>query len=181
MTMVTVPPQAPLVVNGLSIYAHPIFLDQLDDLIREVEARKAGATTNWQKKNCAKRLVAILKLMTEAIPTDPGAPQFRQGNTLGDNRKHWFRAKFFQQYRLFFRFDSASRVIVLAWVNIVLAWVNDERNLRAYINKTDAYATFRKMLDGGNPTDCFDALMNEAATAAARLEGSLAAAAIRSS
>ena len=64
---------------------------------------------------------------------------------------------------------------------IVLAWVNDERNLRAYINKTDAYATFRKMLDGGNPTDCFDALMNEAATAAARLEGSLAAAAIRSS
>ena len=27
--------QTPLVVNGWSIYAHPIFLDQLDALIRE--------------------------------------------------------------------------------------------------------------------------------------------------
>lgn len=27
--------QVPLVVNGWSIYAHPIFLDQLDALIRE--------------------------------------------------------------------------------------------------------------------------------------------------
>ncbi len=174
MTMDAAPSQSPLVVNGWSIYAHPIFLDQLEGLIKEVETRKARAPKTWQKKSCTKRLAAILKLMTEAIATDPGAAQFRQGGTLGNNRTHWFRAKYFQQYRLFFRFDSASRVIVLAWVN-------DERNLRAYINKTDAYATFRKMLDGGNPTDCFDALMNEAATAAARLEGSLAAAAIRSS
>ena len=27
------------------------------------------------------------------------------------------RAKFFQQYRLFFRFHQASRIIVYAWVN----------------------------------------------------------------
>ena len=173
MTMVTVPPQAPLVVNGWSIYAHPIFLDQIDDLIKEVEARKAGAPMNWQKKNCAKRLVAILKLMTEAIPTDPGAPQFRQGNTLGDNRKHWFCAKFFQQYRLFFRFNSTAKIIVLAWVN-------DEGSLRASNSRTDAYATFRKMLDGGNPPDSFETLAKEAMAAKARFESGLAAAAVRS-
>ena len=173
MTMVAVPPQAPLVVNGWSIYAHPIFLDQLDDLIKEVEARKASAPANWQKKNCAKRLAAILKLMTEAIATDPGAPQFRQGNTLGDNRKHWFRAKFFQQYRLFFRFNRTAKVIVLAWVN-------DEGSQRSSNSRTDAYATFREMLDGGNPPDSFETLEKEAMAAKARFESDLAAAAVRS-
>ncbi|MEQ8869728.1 MAG: type II toxin-antitoxin system YhaV family toxin, partial [Roseovarius sp.] len=97
----SVPAQAPLVVNGWSIYAHPLFLDQLEGLIEEVEARKARDPKTWRKKNPTKRLAAIFKLVTEAIPADPGAAAFRQGGTLGDHRKHWFRAKFFQQYRLF--------------------------------------------------------------------------------
>ena len=155
------PSQAPLVVNGWSVYAHPIFLDQLERLLKEVETRKARAPKTWQKKNCTKRLAALLKLMTESIPNDPGAAQFRQGNTLGNNRTHWFRAKYFRQYRLFFRFSSASKIIVLAWVN-------DEIGLRAYASKTDAYATFRKMLDGGSPPDDFDTLMKEAVAATVR-------------
>ena len=36
----SVPAQSPLVVNGWSIYAHPLFLDQLEGLTEEVEARK---------------------------------------------------------------------------------------------------------------------------------------------
>lgn len=155
MTDGTAPAEAPLVINGWLIYGHPVFLDQLERLIEEVEKRKARDPKTWRKKNCTKRLKAILKLVSESIPADPGAPAFRQGDTLGDGRKHWFRAKFFQQYRLFFRFDSTARVIVLAWVN-------DEQTLRAYGSKTDAYATFKGMLDGGNPPDNFDALMREA-------------------
>ena len=88
MTLTAARAQAPLVVHGWSIYAHPIFLDQLDALIREVEARKTRNPTNWQKKNCAKRLAAIFKLVTKTIPTDPGTPQFRQGETLGNNQRH---------------------------------------------------------------------------------------------
>jgi Toxin with endonuclease activity YhaV. len=65
---------APLVVNGWSIYAHPLFLDQLEGLIEEVEGRKARDPKTWQKKNCTKRLAAIFKLITEVIPADPGAP-----------------------------------------------------------------------------------------------------------
>ena len=151
MTGETVPAQAPLVVNGWSIYAHPLFLDQLERLIEEVEARKTRDPKTWQKKNCTKRLAAIFKLVTEAIPTDPGASAFRQGGTLGDHRKHWFRAKFFQQFRLFYRFNSDAKVIVVAWVN-------DDKTLRAYGSKTDAYATFKGMLDNGNPPDNCDAL-----------------------
>lgn len=169
MTGGAAPAEAPLVINGWSIFAHPIFLDQLEGLIEEVEARKARDPKAWHKKNCTKRLAAIFKLATEDIPADPGAPAFRQGDTLGENRKHWFRAKFFQQYRLFFRFNSTAKVIVLAWVN-------DEQTLRAYGSKADAYATFRGMLDGGNPPDDFDALMKEAVAAAERFEEGLKAA-----
>lgn len=154
---------APLVVNGWSIYAHPLFLDQLEELIREVEDRKARDPGNWRKKNCTKRLAAIFKLVGEDIPADPGASTFRQGATLGDQRKHWFRAKFFQQYRLFYRFSSNAKVIVLAWVN-------DEKTLRAYGSRADAYATFKSMLDGGNPPDNFDVLMKEAIASAGRFQ-----------
>ena len=169
MTGGAAPAEAPLVVNGWSIFAHPIFLDQLEELIEEVEVRKVREPKAWQKKNCTKRLAAIFKLVTENIPADPGASAFRQGNTLGETRKHWFRATFFQQYRLFFRFDSTAKVIVLAWVN-------DEQTLRAYGSKIDAYATFKGMLDGGNPPDDFDALMKEALAAAKRFEEGLKAA-----
>jgi toxin YhaV len=161
MTGLPLPREAPLVLNGWSIYAHPVFLDQIEELTREVEARKARDPKTYAQKNCTKRLAAIFKLVTEVIPADPTATQFRQGETLGPDRKHWFRAKFFQQYRLFYRFDSARRVIVLAWVN-------DEHTLRTYGSRTDAYATFKAMLDSGNPPDDFDALLRAAQAATER-------------
>lgn len=154
-------PAAPLVVNGWSLYAHPLFLDQLDALIAEVEARRARDPKTWRQKNCTKRLAAIYRLVTQVIPADPASDAFRQGGTLGAQRKHWFRAKFFQQYRLFFRFDSGAGVIVLAWVN-------DSDSLRAYGSRSDAYATFRGMLEGGHPPDDFEALLAEARAEVAR-------------
>jgi toxin YhaV len=68
----------------------------------------------------------------EAIPQDPTRAEYRQGDTLGEEHKHWCRAKFFQQYRLFFRYDFASRVIIFAWVN-------DDDSKRAYGSSDDAY------------------------------------------
>jgi toxin YhaV len=163
---------APLFISGWSIYAHPVFLDQLEGLINDVEARKVRDPKTWRKKNCTKRLAAIFKLMTEAIPTDPGASVFRQGNTLGDGRKHWFRAKFFQQYRLFFRFNSDAKIIVLAWVN-------DDTTLRAYGSKTDAYAIFKGMLEDGNPPDSFEALLREAKAVTERFNEGILTAPVR--
>lgn len=63
------------------------------------------------------RLAAITKLAFDVIPQDPTRPEYRQGGALGDDHKHWFRAKFFQQYRLFFRYHAPSKVIVYAGVN----------------------------------------------------------------
>jgi len=86
------------------------------------------------------------------IPQDPTLPEYRQGSTLGDENKHWFRAKFFQQYRLFFRFHTESKIIVYAWVN-------DERNKRAYDKKSDAYRVFEKMLKSGHPPNSWEELL----------------------
>jgi toxin YhaV len=86
---------------------------------------------------------------------------------LGDDHKHWFRAKFFQQYRLFFRYHAPSKVIVYAWVN-------DEDTKRAYESSDDAYRVFRKMLDNGHPPDDWDQLLAEAQKKSQRMQESLA-------
>lgn len=145
----------PAVINGWAIYAHPLFLRQFEALVGEVEALKAKDPAGYAWKNATKRLSAIRRLAFEVIPADPASPVFRQGNTLGEEHRHWCRAKFFQQYRLFFRFDSGARVIVYAWVN-------DEGTKRAYDSRTDAYAVFRRMLEGGTPPGDWEGLMAEA-------------------
>lgn len=62
---------------------------------------------------------------------------YRQGSTLGDDYRHWFRAKFGNgRFRLFFLYDSMAKVIIFAWVN-------DETTLRTYGAKTDAYKVFK--------------------------------------
>lgn len=153
---------APFVANGWAVYAHPLFLDQLEALIDEVEARRHRDPETWRRKNATKRLAAIFKLLKNDIPADPASPQFRQGETLGMHRKHWFRAKFFQQHRLFFRFDSSRKIIVYVWVN-------DEETPRAYGSRSDAYAVFKSMLDGGDPPDDFETILEQAESATARL------------
>ncbi|EJT85840.1 hypothetical protein PPS11_04395 [Pseudomonas putida S11] len=69
-----------------------------------------------------------------APPTDIGAAQ-----------------KIGRRFRLFFRYDSRSKVIVYAWVN-------DENTLRSAGSKSDPYAVFEKMPGRGNPPDDWDAL-----------------------
>ena len=150
------------VVNGWILFAHPLFLDQVEERNARVVAQAAKDPKGYQQKNSAKRLAAIMRLAFDVIPQDPERPEYRQGSTLGDDRKHWFRAKFYQQYRLFFRFHAAQRIIVYAGVN-------DEDSKRAYESSTDAYRTFRKMLDSGNPPDDWDALLKQARAASKRL------------
>ena len=144
-------------INGWSIYAHPLFLDQLDLLIEQVEKAKKKDPAAYKKKRAAKLLAAVLKVAFEDIPSDPTRDVYRQGDTLGGDYKHWFRAKFLQQFRLFFRYQQSATTKV-----IVLAWVNDNSTLRAYGSATDAYEVFRKMLKQGNPPDDWNTLLKTA-------------------
>ena len=69
--------------------------------------------------------------MFKVIPQDPARPEYRQGDTLDDEHRHWFRAKFCQQHRLFFRFRAQAKVIAFAWAN-------DEDTRRAYESAKEA-------------------------------------------
>lgn len=156
--------EPPIQVNSWRIYAHPLFLDQLEVLIAEVERLRRRDPQGYSKKNASKRLAAITRLMLRHIPEDPRRKEYRQGVTLGSEHRHWRRAKFFQQYRLFFRFHATSRVIVLGWVN-------DTATKRAYGSKTDAYRVFQAMLASGHPPNDWDELLQEAERAGGRFQG----------
>lgn len=150
-----------IVVNGWQLFAHPLFLDQLETLTGAVERARAKDPRGWRKNANAKLLAALRQLAFEAIPQDPSRSEYRQGGTLGAARKHWFRAKFGAgRFRLFFRYSTSARIIVFAWVN-------DETTLRTYGAKSDAYAVFRKMLDKGNPPDDWSTLLAAASDEAA--------------
>lgn len=147
------PSQAKLATaHGWTLLMHPLFELQLNTLIGKVEALKEKHPDKYTSKNDTKRLAAIEALVFDIIPQDPARPEYRQGTTLGAQHKHWFRAKFFQQYRLFFRYHQASKIIVYVWVN-------DENSLRAYDSKTDAYQVFARMLQSGNPPDDWEDLL----------------------
>jgi toxin YhaV len=156
------PVDQPLVINGWNIFAHPLFLEQFEELMTQVEHLRRKDPKNYKKKNATKRLAAIAKLAFDVIPQDPTRSEYRQGTTLGDAYKHWFRAKFFQQYRLFFRYHQESKIILIAWVN-------DENSRRSYESNTDAYRIFRKMLESGHPPDDWNDLLKEAKSAINRL------------
>ena len=153
----------PLLIHGWTIFAHPLFLAQIEELAQQVEALKQKDPVEYVKKNAAKRLAAINKLAFNDIPQDPARSDYRQGDTLGEDYKHWFRAKFFQQYRLFFRYHAVSRLIVFAWVN-------DDDTKRAYESSDDAYRVFRKMLERGHPPDDWSQLLTEARAEGQRLQ-----------
>ncbi|MBB6193152.1 toxin YhaV [Sphingobium wenxiniae] len=140
-------------VNGWTLYAHPLFLGQLERLIEVVAKKAKKGPKGYTASADAKLLAALRKLMFEVIPIDPARPEFRQGGTLGPDRKHWFRAKFGGgRFRLFFRYSSSAKIIIFAWVN-------DRVTLRTYGAKTDAYAVFASMLDKGNPPEDWTELM----------------------
>jgi toxin YhaV len=141
-----------MIVNGWTPLFHDAIVSQLENLARAYERACKADPKGYRSNANVKLLAAIAKLMLEVIPADPGRPEYRQGNTLGSGYRHWFRAKFLGRFRLFFRYDSKSRLIVYAWVN-------DERTLRQSGGKRDPYEVFRRMLDSGNPPNDWASLV----------------------
>jgi len=94
----------------------------------------------------------LSRLITEVVPSDPARDEYRQGNTLGQAYRHWRRVKVGRRFRLFFRYDSKTRIIVFAWIN-------DEHTLRSSGSKSDPYTVFEKMLGQGHPPDSWAALV----------------------
>jgi toxin YhaV len=153
-------------VNGWTLYIHPLFVNQVEELMATVAKQKKDKPRDYQKSTSFKHLAAIKKLVLDAIPANPAKEEFRQGKTLGSSYTNWRRGKFFQQYRLFFLYKSST-------MEIIYAWVNGEDTKRARGNKDDTYSVFRSMLDVGNPPSDYDSLLKEAKRASLRMRGLL--------
>ena len=142
-------------VNGWRLFQYPLFESQLRKLTEAVQQLSISQPDTYGGHPKTKLLAMIHRYVTEIIPRNPNAPEFRQGDTLGPDNRHWFRAQFHQRYRLFFRFSTKDKVIVYVWVN-------DEFTLRKAGSKTDAYAVFKSMLNAGDPPRTLEALLKPA-------------------
>ena len=142
---------------GWHLVIHPGFAEPLLTLASAVDRQRREGRADFENSPKAKLLKRVLDVILVEIPTFPMASQYEQGNTLGADARGWRRAKFLGRFRLFFRFDTASKVIVYAWMN-------DENTLRKAGASSDPYAVFRKMLIDGNPPHDWSKLLDACRT-----------------
>ena len=64
-------------INGWTIYAHPLFLDQLEAMIATVEKARKKDPAGYKKKRATKLLAAVLKVAFDDIPTLERMPGWR--------------------------------------------------------------------------------------------------------
>lgn len=141
--------------HGWKLYRAGAFAEAFDRLETEVTRLAAVDPDQYRSHPKAKLLKRIVDLVFEEIPRDPASPLYSLGNTLGPAQRHWRRAKFMQRFRLFFRFDTSSRVIIYAWVN-------DENTLRKAGSRSDPYEVFLRRLQAGDPPGAWQELLKEA-------------------
>lgn len=140
--------------HGWLVLAHPHIEDQYSRWYNQVLELKRKNPEGYVHAEQTKRFAALDRLAFDLIPQHPEDARYLLGNTLGKENRGWRRAKFGGQYRLFFRFDSKNKIIVLGWVNF-------SDSLRAYGSKDDAYLVFSKLLALGTPPANWDELLDE--------------------
>ena len=138
--------------HGWTLLFHDCVIEQMQKLYVAAQRAEQNDPIGFASNANVKLFRALSQLVLEVVPDEPARDEYRQGNTLGPEYRHWRRAKIGRRFRLFFRYDSRAKVIVYAWVN-------DEQTLRASGSKSDPYAVFEKMLGRGNPPDDWDALV----------------------
>lgn len=137
--------------NGWTLLFHQCLIEQLQSLEAAVQRARQQDPQGYTGNANYKLFNALSRLMLEVVPDDPSRDEYRQGNTLSGAFRHWRRAKIGRRFRLFFRYDSRARIIVLAWIN-------DEPPLRSSGSRSDPYAVFQKMLERGHPPDDWEVL-----------------------
>jgi toxin YhaV len=130
--------------HGWNLLFHECLSEQLQKLQSAAERARQQDPQGFESN--ANVLAGLSKLIFDVVPSDPNREEYRQGNTMGAAFRHWRRAKIGRRFRLFFRFDSKTRIIIFAWVN-------DENTLRSSGSKSDPYRVFQRMLDRGHPPD----------------------------
>lgn len=120
----------------------PLFEERFMDLLeRRVEESAEGDPVGFYNHRDYKFFENVSNCIQNRILPDPGHREFNLGNTLGKTNKNWRRAKngLPPRYRLFFRYSSQAK-------EVVLAWLNDEASIRREGHKKDVYEVFKRLL-----------------------------------
>ncbi len=143
------------VANGWQLYYFKAFQAALDELEASVTQLAAKDPKSYKTHPKTKLLASVYRSITQQVPANPDAPEFRLGKTLGAAATHWRRVKkgMPERYRLFFRFASSPIQI------IIYVWFNDENTLRKAGAKTDVYETFKRMLARGQVPSSIEELL----------------------
>lgn len=139
--------------HGWNLLFHECLSEQLQKLHAAAERAQQQDPQGFASNANVRLFDALSRLIFEVVPGDPNRDEYRQGNTMGSAFRHWRRAKIGRRFRLFFRFDSKTRIIIFAWVN-------DENTLRSSGSKNDPYAVFQRMLVRGHPPDDWAVLVS---------------------
>ncbi|MFM8557616.1 MAG: type II toxin-antitoxin system YhaV family toxin [Betaproteobacteria bacterium] len=138
--------------HGWNLLFHESLSEQLQKLHAAAHRAQQQDLQGFESNANFRLFAALSRLIFDAVPSDPNREEYRQGNTMGTAFRHWRRAKIGRRFRLFFRFDSKTRIIIFAWVN-------DENTLRSSGSKSDPYMVFQRMLERGHPPDDWAALV----------------------
>jgi toxin YhaV len=117
-------------------------------LIRAVTRQRTASPAAPPSSPEATILAALVRVIRDHIARDPNAADHRLRQPLGA----WRLVKFLGRLRLFYRFSSKHRLVVLAWLN-------DENTLRKEGASTDPYVVFASMLARGEIPEDWDALV----------------------
>ena len=143
----------PIIRNGWRLIEYPAFTAQIDALLADVSGLRLSLDTERYARHPKVKLLArIRQIVEEEVPQDPNRADYR----LKGNLSLWRRVKFNRRYRLFFRFDSKTKVIAYCWVN-------NEDSLRKEGNAGDPYNVFGRMIANRRPPETWAELEKQCA------------------
>lgn len=143
-------------INNWDLFYFRLFAERLTQLELDVTALAVADPEGFVSHPKAKLLRAVLDSIRDDVPANPDHEKFRLGKTL-DAYSNWRRVKrgLPPRYRLFFKFTSAQR-------KVIYAWLNDEGTLRKDGDKNDVYEVFKRLLRRGDVPDSVDELLKHA-------------------
>jgi toxin YhaV len=138
--------------HGWNLLFHECLSEQLQKLHVASERAQQQYPQRFESSANVRLFAALSKLIFDAVPSDPNREEYRQGNTMGAAFRQWRRTNIGRRFRLFFRFDSKTRIVIFAWVN-------DENTLRSSGSKSDPSNVFQHKLERGHPPDDWASLV----------------------
>lgn len=95
----------------------PLVLKQRQKLDTAAARARTQDPEGLESNANVKLFKALAELIFETVPIDPNRDEYRQGNTMGYRFSPLASSQDRSPIRLFFRFDSKTKIIIFAWVN----------------------------------------------------------------